>query len=349
MILLGSATRLEAWNPALEALFPRASIRLSSSSSNNDFENAVGFLAADLSHPIVKPFEGNPGSGLETAVIWQRLTLSLGEDSNAKPVLRFDDGSLALIDLSSDTGRGLIAPISFDAISGSWAPLSGSYPPIAIESIRFLAASDPTDSRLLVGDPLRSIVPDGTWISQAKIQHPAGTVADLTYDGQQSREWLFDETDTSGFYEVDLGLIGLPREVFAVNVDRSESNLDSVSPTELRDSLFSGDEARVRSAWTTGQDDNANDPFPESSLISILLWFGLGLLLTEVAMAWRFWVGVICLGAILFCGAVLWAADWTRPAAAISTGVVILALVTMLVLHRLAKRQRQTRRERWSL
>lgn len=306
-----------------------------------------GFLTTELSHPVVKPFAGNPGTGLESAVIWQRVPWRLEETRDAEVILFFDDGSPALVSVSLPDGRCLQMAMSCDATSGSWAPLNGSFPPIAIEMFRYLVSDDAKDSENLVGLSLEGVLPVDQFIPEVNVIDPQGErtrVEPFAASVQTPlRVWNHNETSQSGFYQIDFGLPSLPPETIAINVDPREGDLTPASKEDIRKELFQNPGLNVRMTPTINSGEVGS--FQESPLSQWLLWLGLALLAVEVAMVWNFSAGLIALLGVSVLAGVLTLSKWIGPAPSIAGGILISCLMTLLVLQRfLSHKQRKKAR-----
>ncbi|HUG20595.1 MAG TPA: BatA domain-containing protein, partial [Planctomycetaceae bacterium] len=302
LICWGDLTQPAGWNSALERLNGgETPFKLLDSSARADRETeAWGFLTDDLTHPAVEVFQGNPGTGLDSAIIWERQDLLVSDQNGIVPVLRFDDGSPAIFEWRLDAGRVLFSRMSFDARSGSWAPLSGSFPPVAIRMFQHLSGSDRDERNTKVGEVLSGSWGSRQWVGGLKMSTPAGTTLELPTAPQAGSEsataWRFSETAVSGFYELSFGASGSGRELYAVNVDRSESELTPIDSKSLQQLYFPNGAGVRRSAQTGPRGDETLLPIENNSLIAGLLLAATALIVVEVVMAWKFLAGLICLG-----------------------------------------------------
>lgn len=349
LLIHGDLTEPELWNPQLnrlteEGLWPT---ELNSGSSENDNQDVWGFLASDLTHPIVKPFAGNPGSGLESAVIWHRTGWTARETGDTRPVLLFDDGATAIEEILLPRGRCVQVAMACDASSGSWAPLSGSFPPLAIEMFRHLSLDGGTQQTLRVGQTMSGVLPPDQFIPEIFITTPAEEkirIEPAVSDEFNSlRKWQFDEADRSGFYLVEFGLPGIPSTVKAVNVNPLEGDLKQSSKERIEEELFDDAGARLRTSPTISGSRGRPFGSQESPLSQWLLWAGLAFLAIEVVLAWRFPAGVVMLFAFLLIAGVIVLARWIGPAPSVSGGILIGCMIALLLLKRRFDSQRSRR------
>ena len=343
LVCWGDLTQSESWNSGIDRLNDgNAPFKLLASESQNvALDRAWGFLTDDLTHPAVEVFQGNPGTGLDSAIFWQRQELIISDENPIVPVLRFDDGSPAIFEWNQDVGRILFSRLSFDARSGSWAPLSGSFPPVAIRIFYHLSGSDRNERSFQVGEVLSGTWGQDRWVGGLKISTPSGTSVELSTDLESgSQSWTYADSTSSGFYEVSFGSANAESEVYAVNVDRSESNLEAIDSNQLQRIYFPEGAGVRRSAPSGLQGSETLVPIENNSLIAVLLLITAGLIVTEVAMAWNFLAGIICLGGLALLGSVIWSAQWTSPTTAVSAGVLIAALATVALIRRTLMNQR---------
>lgn len=346
LICWGDLTQAAGWNSGIERLDDRdLPFRLLDPVAQpGDEIQAWGFLTDDLTHPTVEMFQGNPGTGLDSAIIWQRQELLVEDPARLIPVLLFEDGSPAIFEWKLDAGRVLVSRMSFDARSGSWAPLSGSFPPVAIRIFQHLSGSDGDERDTHVGGILNGSLGSHRWAGGLKLSTPTGKSVELPNALQTGIDsdsaWSFSDTSTSGFYEVTFGSAVSGRELFAVNVDRSESDLQPIDAKMLQTIYFPNGAGVRRSTQDGFRGGETLLPIENNSLIAALLLIATALIVTDVAMAWKFLAGVICLGAFALLGSVMWAANWISPTTAISGGVLIAALATMALIRRMLINQR---------
>ncbi|MDG2391293.1 MAG: BatA domain-containing protein [Planctomycetaceae bacterium] len=337
LLIQGDQTDAQSWNAQLN-LFNDQAWPLTLNRSDPSTESVWGFLTSELNHPVVKLFAGNPGTGLDAAVIWQRVAWTVDDADRIETILSFDDGTPAIVEVDLPVGRCLQMALSCDATSGSWAPLNGSFPPIAIEMIRYLAVHNGDNSKYLVGQTLEGLLPADQFIPEITVTDPAGKSISLEPTAMSSenplRGWLFDENSKSGFYQIGFGQPSLPTQYIAVNVDAQEGNLTAADPKQLEKELFKNPQLNLRIAPTVSEITK----FQESPLSLELLWLGLAFLAVEVALVWNFSTGLVAMLAVVIVAGVLHLAPWIGPAPAIAGGVLIVCLLFLMILQRFLTR-----------
>ena len=290
-------------------------------------DRAMLFDTTDLSHPIVRPFAGNPGTGLDSDFVlaYARATVSAADataaESPATIALRFDTGDPAIITAPLGAGRAVLLTTSVDTSwAGPWPQAGRSFLPLMHEMVRYAATGRPAAS-VRVGEPV-------VWTVPARV---AGLTAGVTFaDGstpESTGERLPAVVTSEGLCVVleqtarpGVVTLSLPAPVdrttaFAVNVDAAEGDLAGLSAAELA-------ALAPEATPTTGQ--TATSGLPDWPLSRWLLAVALGLLLAEPLLAWRFRWGMIALALLAVVLAVrgLWL---FQPLAALALAAVAVA------------------------
>lgn len=254
------------------------------------------FDPRDYSHPIVSPFRGHERTGLLTTPIWKYIKLEVpgGSPTRASNVaLYFGSGDPAIVERQIGRGRSILVATAASSQSldrtadppTPWAAFSSwhSFPPLVQEMLA-LAVSDRFGHRnLQVGEAIDSSVHSTASGIPLEVQPPAGPAERirLKVAGEDSI-WSFSGTLLSGIYKAEFGPPLSATQLFAVNIDPRESNLDVVTRDELPAQLLGGSEAG-------GQQDVA--AAAAGSGQRLYRWFLGGvfvLLLVETYLAWRF-------------------------------------------------------------
>ena len=210
-----------------------------------------------------------------------------------KIVARYDDGSPAVIEHTFGRGRVLIVTTTPDERAFR---LNGSLLPVVFlfNAAHYLVAEDPTLRNVLVGRPVRIVLPEGA--RQVTVEPPenaGGRTQEPVNDA--SKPFVLNETIYPGFYRITVkgvaasGASSLPIEEVhfaAVNLDTVESDLRRIPAKELT-SAYQGtglrtttDAAEILPRATAGED--------EGELSRSLLMAVVALLLIELLVAWRF-------------------------------------------------------------
>ncbi len=211
----------------------------------------AGLLPAALGKIVRFPYENaqtlNPGSignyaplgffkdtsninlGLARFTAYRQLT-PLDDSSNPgsiQVVLRFGDGSPALVQRQVGRGQVMLAASSADT---SWndLPLTASYVPLLYQLLLALSASAEVRHNLALDMPFQLPLPLSAANSQIRITRPDGTVDTRTpVLGTEGAELQYSNTQMAGVYRVSGGPI---HEAFAVALPEQESDLTYVAP-----------------------------------------------------------------------------------------------------------------------
>jgi hypothetical protein len=328
VICAGSQVRLEQYNQALaegeRPVLPAKLVGLVGDPQST--ETPFEFDPGDYSHPILKPFQGNPNSGLELTKTFAYFRTEVLPDRGTQVALRFQNGDPAILTASFGTGRVILITTSVDREWSTWAVWGHSFVPIVHEIVRYAVADRWPGRQLLVGEPLTAVI-DKDAVRSAVVSLPGNDTASLAV---AQRQTTFDQTLRSGFYELRWGPPASRSTWFAVNVDPLESE-----PATLDEKTFKTQwpeaagwqfhpngaalSAQTYTAATGIVPQPVDQPWSRALLLAAF-W----LLLAEQGLAWRFSVGltVLAFGAGLF--AVSWLSGMTWWLGVLFTGAAFL-------------------------
>ena len=275
------------------------------------------FDAGALNHPIVEPFRGNPNAGLDRAVTLEYYQVKLAPRSPSRAVLRFDSGDPAIVERPVGLGRSLLLTTSADVTWSTW-PVHPTFPPIIHELIRFAVSGRSQERQRLVGEPLARLLATRELASSVVLKTPDGVDHALRpIQTERTAQVVFPDTTLRGVYE----MIAHPassssskppppaarmpsgrRELFAVNVDTRESDLEALDEKALHSTTFAGIPYLHRSEWTAGPRDLSDRAADRSGLSAWLLAAVVALLLVEPLLAWSFRYGFVLLCTLVVCG-----------------------------------------------
>jgi hypothetical protein len=257
----------------------------------------VTFDPREFSHPTVRVFRGNPGAGLEATLTFQFLKLKPTDESRI--AMWFSDGSPALVEKRTGSGRVILAATSADSRWGTWAIWAPSFVPMMHELVLFAASGQARSRQLRVGEPIVMTLPQRLFGLEARIERPDGSTAGMPLnDGKNSLTAAYDQTDRAGIYQVNLGSPLNRTELYAVNVEERESDLTVARQPDLSNDLFAevnvvlrGSGVPISNGFRTGSESGL------SVLSRILAWTVLSILLLEPLLAWRFSWGILAFSA----------------------------------------------------
>ncbi len=347
IVCLGDQVRAENYN--LQLYRDEAGVlpaRLDNRRDHAAADEGFPFDLADLKHAIVNVFDGNPGTGLDSTLTYSYIQAIVDSKSTARIALRYATGDPAIVEKAVGQGRAILVTTSADVEWGT-LPILQSFPPLVHEMVLFALTGRTQRQQLLVGQPLLHTFPAGGSQRGVKLTRPDGGVESVVANASTGRAAIVAAaTEQSGFYEAAPVDGNAPPEIFAVNVDPRESNLETIAEEQLQTELLPATAFQLRSDF----EDMSRKPARASSdgsLTTALLAAALALLFVELLMAWRFTYGLTLLGLLtaLAAGRITW--DWYPG---LRTGLAILALVLIAgVVGAIWVRQRGTydRLPRW--
>ncbi len=266
--------------------------------------SVFGFDPGDFTHPLLREFRGNPGAGLEAALIRQYVRVVVNSNSIGHDVaLRFSTGDPAIVTQPLGRGRCVLVTTSLDETWGEWAIWAAGFVPLIHELTEYAAAGRSQPREALVGEPIQRDIPSGS--TTITLTTPDGVARILTPMDREGRSRLvINDTSRPGNYTLTSGTV----ERFAINVDSRESDPRRIDPREWAESRSGEPDHRIvvrrsDSPVPTARDDS--EPATNSLTLELLAAV-LALLLVEQALAWRFTVGAVV--AIL---SLVLAAIWT--------------------------------------
>jgi hypothetical protein len=280
------------------------------------------FEPGDYSHPIVRPFQGNPGAGLELTKTFAYFKTQVLEDRGAQVALRFNTGDPAILDAPFGRGRVILITTSVDREWSTWAVWGHSLIPLMHETVSYAVSSRWSDREALVGQTLVSHLPVRASDVSATLQLPNGESQSPSTSGD-GRSVISESTTRAGFYKMQLGPPVGRIESFAVNVDSQESDLASLRSEELRTDVLPGIDFNYQTDWEEtpmAMEKTVRVVSTSSGLSRSFLLAALCLLVVEQLMAWRFLPGAFLLSGLILVAVVGWA--WS--ASPLSGGAILL-------------------------
>ena len=307
-------------------------------------DESFEFDAGDFSHPIVRPFQGNPGAGLELTKTFAYFKTEVPENRGARVALRFSNGDPAIVDAPYGRGRVILITTSVDREWSTWAVWGHSLIPLIHETVHYAVSGRWADRDVLVGQALVSHLPNRATDVTAVLQSPSGESQALTPTGD-GHSLISEPITKSGFHKLTLGAPDNRVEWFAVNVDPQESDLTTLRADDLRTDILPGIEFSYLTDWSTAA--STESPTEESQTVRVistgsgfsraLLLAAFCLLAVELIMAWHFAFGALLFFALLALAVIAWA--WTiSPFTGIAIGASAFVIQATHVLKSRAKR-----------
>lgn len=251
-------------------------------------EGEYRFHPLEYRHPIVRPFRGQERAGLLTTPISRYMRLSVPESSQARVALAFNTGDPAIVEEQIGRGRSIVVATSSD-ISWTAMPMWSSYLPIVHELLMAATGGQTQQRNVEVGESVGSSVPTLASDVIVDLTTPAGETASLRLAPQGTYgRWDFAETDHSGIYTAELGPPVGTQQLFAINVDTRQSDLEPIAIDELREAVWAGVPFLHHTTWQNIDQQPAAEVRRRASLHKTLLYAALGLLFLDTLLAWRF-------------------------------------------------------------
>jgi len=244
-------------------------------------------------HPMVSIFRGVAGAGLRGVPVMSYAKMRLPAGSPARVVLaEAGTGDPLLIEQTVDRGRMVLLGT---ATHPSWSalPLLPDFVPLVREMLAYCLVDRGLERNTLVSRPITgslSAVGSGGAPAAASnkvvVSGPDGQRRELPVEGSGAdRRWRLPDPLLSGFYSAHVGADD--EQLYAVNVDISESDLQSVGAARLRSAL--GGDVRVTSLadWAPSAKLRQTTSVGLGRLPLLLLLLALAAAVSELGLSWH--------------------------------------------------------------
>ncbi|MBT5874902.1 MAG: VWA domain-containing protein [Candidatus Latescibacteria bacterium] len=215
---------VNVFNSAMGSLLPGKLVDLIPATQNRRRPEFKSLSEVSYLHPVFQPFSGPHHGDFGTARFFRIARIA--PDSAATIIGRFDDGSPAIIEKSSGSGRILMLSSTF-SLAWNDLPIRGVFLPFLYQTVDYLGdrlgRSGANRNFFLVGESVRlESTRSMTITSPSNVRSMVSGSADQTP--------LFTETNETGLYQVGPKDSG---EMFAVNLDTDESDISHVDIEEF--------------------------------------------------------------------------------------------------------------------
>ncbi|HWA97443.1 MAG TPA: BatA domain-containing protein [Pirellulales bacterium] len=274
---LGDQVQADSYNRRLSGRSSDGSKVLPATIANLGPQGSYHFDPLNYQHPLLNVFRDQEQAGLITTPIARYFKLEVPPDSAAHVAMAFDNGDPAIVEEPIGRGRSILLATSADT-SWSAMPLWPSFPPLVHELLSLAIRGKTAEQNIVVGQLLGDSFRGQAGQGSLSLRLPSGDAAQarVAADGEYT-SWSFADTGQSGMYVAHLPPPYTRDELFAVNVDTSESDLARLDPAELRDSVWNGVDFVLRTDW---QDLNA----PSVDTVVRRQWLHIYLLTAVVAL-----------------------------------------------------------------
>jgi hypothetical protein len=242
--------------------------------------------------PIVAPFRGNERAGLLTTPVWKYIPLDVAAVPEAKVALGFDTGDPAIAERSVGAGKVIVmctaaSDRSLDRTTTPPTPWSvqcawPSFPPLVQRILLSATSRRDRQRNRLVGEPIESqAFSPRTSSSTVVVVTPDGERERVTYSEASDDGWAYVNTFRRGLYSVQAGGSAENVQLFCVNVNPVESQLDRLESDSLPSQFGSREEL-------TSIDEPGADLRRPTQLFRYIFFAVMILLLSESGLAWLF-------------------------------------------------------------
>ncbi|MCA9188071.1 MAG: VWA domain-containing protein, partial [Planctomycetales bacterium] len=237
LIVFTSDAMVKAWSEVLDGVQSAATAADSAASTSVDTETDVNirrryslWADIDFAHPLLAPMADARFNDFTKIQFWNVRRVELdaeadvgaenGADTHQRVLVRFDDHTPAL--WHQPLGSGLVW-----GMTSGWQPrdsnmaLSTKFVPLINGLVDLCAENSPIAASYFVGETITLPEPKAGEVRQLTL--PIGDTIELAQE-----EIAYSEMSVPGVYEL---AVGDERTLFAVNLDRRESN---TAPMELQ-------------------------------------------------------------------------------------------------------------------
>ncbi|MBW3599928.1 MAG: hypothetical protein KY475_21985, partial [Planctomycetes bacterium] len=243
-------------------------------------------------HPIVRPFEGHPQSGLITTPIWKYIRLAPYDPQQVRTAAALTGGDALIVEETIGRGRSILvatAPSNESIHRGPegttpWTTMAlwPSFPPLVQEMLALAVSGRNENRNVMVGDELSATAPPSAGQSLTLIGPGDHRERIVTSMEEGRRRWSFANVDLSGLYHANYDSTRAA-QVFAANVDPRESDLTRIDPETLPSQFSQTIEAAAEETPVAAL------ARPRQEWFRWFLGAVLLLMLTETCFAW--WIG----------------------------------------------------------
>jgi hypothetical protein len=186
----------------------------------------VSLAEAKYESPLLRVFK-DPSAADISKARFTKVCVTGEVDSRAETLLKFDDGTPALVRSTEGAGNLLLVNMAPDPAWGD-LPKQESFVPLMQEFLKGLMARDTGVRDCYPGEAASTVIASGI-AGAVTCTGPTGDIP-VSYD-KSTGSVLLDRAPAPGFYRVYAG--GSPAATVAVNIHPDETDLRSIDPREL--------------------------------------------------------------------------------------------------------------------
>lgn len=301
LALVGPRTVRSAWNQSQDSFSQLMGFQLVQPAARDDLR----IDPLEYASPIARPFANYLDAGLLTTPIfryWQIDPRAAGSQSTGLVVdLALNTGDPWLVHRpvgEGTVGAMLSAPQSGaatgDGDAGAWNAIATwpSFVPILQGTIHTMIGASEGRYNVTVGQPLRGTLPPTAQAIDLVVHRPDNASSRLTVPASSDQgriSWVYANTDRAGVYDVVLPESArdqsrdAPSQLYAVNIDPSQSDLQSINDSELLLAAGASESLVPPGGSAASQIPGA----PSERLSRTLLLVLMGVLAVESVLAWH--------------------------------------------------------------
>lgn len=240
IMFCGDETHSDSWNRhAFRGRYGLMPGRLSTRQTSGQLGSLhPGNVRTD--HGALSVFAAPDAGDLERIDI-RRFTrlVDLGPDAVVLSTVDSGEGLLPWI-VEKPCGRGRVLLLTTSATTGDTdLPRTSLFLPLLHQLARYVASTDPRDSDLRCGQPIRFPFDESASADTYLVVDPRGEQHPIVAEVERGQPvGVFRDTTTPGFYEVRVGKAASPQappRVYAVNFPPGESDLERLGEDRIED------------------------------------------------------------------------------------------------------------------
>jgi hypothetical protein len=241
-------------------------------------EQAGHFDLGVSPHSVLKPFVGNPDSGLTTTHIWQFAKV---EPNPSVTILSLASGEPIILERAIGAGRCVLITTALDDSAGNWS-VWPSFVPLIQELTNYAAtSSDPSPT--LAGQPI-TFRPAP---APVQMMSPDGGTTTISSDSDGEKPIVSADTPVAGLYTLASENSQATSQRAAVNADPQDSLLIRLTPEQIA-ARFAGIPHQVRPVWSGETSSTGGDATtPPQEYAVPLLWLAVLLFAAELIVRSR--------------------------------------------------------------
>lgn len=240
-------------------------------------QSFLSWGSIDFNHPIFQGMFREKKPVIDSPHFYLALKMDLTKDS--KEIIQYRDGSPFLLDVPVGKGHVFLFTSGVSPDWSDWA-LTSIFAPLMYRTVSYLSSmGNLQEVPRKVGEPIEFTVNES--VKRIIVKKPDGNEIDVKPIFRGKSGFVkFTETDEPGIYTLFEGRE--KKKTWAVNIDPVESDLEQLSPREVKKILG-------KNVWELSLNENFSEKIKESrfgrELTPYFLYLALILLVFEIILA----------------------------------------------------------------